>query len=134
MIRRVTIQDLLEEARQNLQRLDASAAWMAMQEGAVVLDTRTDKARSGEGVIPGTHHVPLSVLEWRLCPSASEHHEISVDQDDLIVVVCAQGYSSSLAAARLQRLGFHRATDLIGGFEGWKAAGLPVAFPGSPAP
>ena len=130
---RATINELLEEARQGLQRLDAEAALAAQQGGAIVIDTRSDAARAQDGVIPGAWHYPLSVLEWRLCPSAAEHHNGQVDHDDHVIVVCAHGYSSSLAAARLQRLGFHRATDLIGGFEGWKAAGLPVACAASQA-
>lgn len=125
---RTTVHDLLEEARAGLQRLGPHATWEALQAGAVVLDTRTEDARRLHGWIPGARHVPLSVLEWRVCPSAAEHHDGSVGHDDLIVIVCSQGYSSSLAAARLQRLGFHRATDLVDGFEGWKAAGLPVAW------
>lgn len=133
MDRDVTIHDLLEEARRGLQRLDARAACEAMREGAVVIDTRSLDARRREGVIPGARQVPLSVLEWRLCPSAAEHHDASIGRDDLIVIVCAEGYSSSLAAARLQRLGFRRATDLIDGFEGWRAAGLPVEPLAAPA-
>ena len=123
-----TVHDLLEEARRGLQRLDAQATQDAMGGGAIVIDTRTEEARRLHGWIPGAVHYPLSVLEWRLCPSAAEHHDGIARHDDHIVIVCAQGYSSSLAAARLQRLGFHRATDLVDGFEGWKAAGLPVAW------
>lgn len=130
---RATIHELLEEARAGLERLDAKAAWQAMEDGAFVIDTRSAETRLADGQIPGAWNVPLSVLEWRLCPSAAEHHDGEVDHDDHVIIVCAHGYSSSLAAARLQRIGFHRATDLVGGFEGWKAAGLPVVSAASPA-
>lgn len=122
---RLTIHDLLEDARQNLQRLTAQEAWRAMQQGAVVVDTRSAEQRRAQGVIPGTRHHPLSLLEWRLCP-ASKSRDPEISLDDWIVLICAEGYSSSLAAARLQSLGFHRATDVIGGADAWRSAGLPT--------
>jgi len=122
---RKTIHDLLDEARRGLRRLSASEAAEAMRRGAVVIDTRTQEQRRTQGVIPGARHHPLSVLEWRLDPAAdSRDPEISLE--DWIIVVCAEGYASSLAASRLQALGFRRATDLIDGVDGWRQAGLPV--------
>ena len=92
--------------------------------GALIVDTRADDDRRREGVIPGALPVPLSVLPWRT--------ERFGSPDRLLVVVCNDGYSSSLAAATLQELGFAHATDLDGGFRAWRAAGLPVAEAGPP--
>jgi rhodanese-related sulfurtransferase len=79
-------------------------------------------------VIPSSLHIPRSVLEWRLDPDADAAYRTPHVQglDQWLVLVCAHGYSTSLAAATLQELGFHRATDLIGGFTAWKEQGLPV--------
>lgn len=96
-----------------------------------MIDTRSEIQRRSEGLIPGARHHPLSVLEWRLDPT-SEQRDPDISLDDWVIVVCAEGYSSSLAAARLQALGFRRATDLIDGFEGWRRAGLPVQRAGRP--
>ena len=119
------ITDLLEDARRGLHRLTAAETWAAMRDGAVVIDTRSEENRLRQGLIPGARYYPLSVLEWRLCPSA-DHYDAGIGYDDHIVVVCAEGYSSSLAAARLQQLGFRNATDLIDGAEGWRQSGLPM--------
>ncbi len=123
---RRSISELLDEARSRLDRLEPLAALAAMRDGAIVIDTRCAELRRETGVIPGSIHVPLSVLFWRLDP-ASGHDDPSLsDPDRRIVLVCAHGYSSSLAASTLRDLGFARATDLVGGFEAWAAAGLPV--------
>jgi len=95
-------------------------------QGALVIDTRCAEARRADGVIPGSVHVPLSVLFWRLDPASGFEDPALADPDRRVILVCAHGYSSSLAAATLRELGFARATDVIGGFEGWQAAGLPV--------
>ncbi len=101
----------------------------AQEAGAVLIDTRSGDERRRDGVMPGALHVPRTVLEWRVDPETEpayrNPHAPSLDQH--VVVVCAHGYSSSLAAATLQELGFSRATDLVGGFEAWKADGLPVS-------
>lgn len=93
------------------------------------MDTRSTDERRRDGVIPGSLHVPLSVLEWRFDPAADpafrNPHVHGLDQR--IVLVCAHGFSSSLAAARLLDLGFSQATDLAGGFAAWRDAGLPVS-------
>ncbi len=123
---RRTVTDLLESARARLERLDPAAAAAAMAGGALVIDTRCADVRRELGVIPGSVHVPLSVLYWRLDP-ASGHDDPSIsDPDRQVILVCADGYSSSLAAVTLRDLGFARATDIDGGFEAWVAAGLPV--------
>jgi rhodanese-related sulfurtransferase len=129
---RTTIHDLLAEARSRLTRLDPDEARAAQQSGALVIDTRSSDERRRDGIVPESLHVPLSVLEWRLDPAADPtfHNPHVKGLDQRIVLVCAHGVSSSLAAARLQDLGFTRATDLVGGFEAWHAVGMPVV----PAP
>lgn len=121
-----TIADLLEAARSRLDRLDPAAAREEAETGALVIDTRCAEARLKTGVIPGSVHVPLSVLYWRLDPTSGHDDKRLSDRDRRVILVCADGYSSSLAAATLRDLGFSRATDVIGGFNGWAEAGLPV--------
>lgn len=122
---RTTIHDLLESARRTLRRVSASQAQRAHRRGAVLVDTRSEEQRRSQGLIPGARHHPLSVLEWRLDPT-SRHRDPDFSLDDEVILICAHGFSSSLAAARLQSLGFAQATDLIDGVEGWRAAGLPL--------
>jgi len=122
---------MLERARRGLQRLDAVTAFRALQEGALLVDTRCAEQRAATGVIPGAVHVPLSVLYWRLDPASASSDPTLADTSRRIVLICAHGYSSSLAAATLQQLGFDRATDVDGGFEAWASAGLPVVPAGS---
>ena len=121
-----TIADLLELARSRLDRVDPAAASQEADAGALIIDTRCAEARSERGVIPGSVHVPLSVLYWRLDPTSGHDDKRLSDRARRVILVCADGYSSSLAAATLRDLGFSRATDMIGGFNGWVAAGLPV--------
>jgi rhodanese-related sulfurtransferase len=125
---RTTINDLLETARQRLARVAPAQAPDAVREGAVLVDIRSERDRERDGVIPGALFFPRNVLEWRLDP-ASEHSAPSVGGAlrRHIILVCDEGYQSSLAAATLQDLGFARATDLAGGFQAWRAAGLPIA-------
>jgi rhodanese-related sulfurtransferase len=134
MPERRTIAELLADARARLRRLEPAAVFEALRDGALVVDTRGDDLRRVDGVIPGSVHVPLSVLYWRLDPSSGHEDPRLSSLERQVILVCAHGYSSSLAAATLQELGFSRATDLIGGFEAWAAAGLPVEMlPPSPA-
>ena len=125
---RKTLDDLLNEARARLDRLEPDAALAAQQTGALLIDTRSAEERRRRGVIPGALHVPRTVLEWRVDPDSPpayrSPHVHGLDQR--LVVFCAHGYSSSLAAATLQELGFTHATDMAGGFEAWKERGLPV--------
>jgi len=125
---RKTLEVLLAQARGRLERLEPEAAHAAQAEGAVLVDTRSHDERSRDGVIPGALHIPRSVLEWRLDPDADQafHNPHIGGLDQWIVLVCAHGESTSLAAATLQELGFSRATDVVGGFTAWSAAGLPV--------
>jgi len=121
-----TIDELLERARSRLLRVDAPQAARELADGALVVDTRPADQRAEQGVIPGAVVVGRNVLEWRLDPSSPSRIPQAVDLDVRVIVVCAEGFSSSLAAATLQELGFWNATDLIGGFVAWEAAGLPV--------
>jgi rhodanese-related sulfurtransferase len=90
------------------------------------VDTRTPQQRSAQGELLGAVVVDRTVLEWRLDPTSPDRIPEVSEPDLRVVMVCRQGYGSSLAAASLQRLGLHRATDVVGGVEGWLAAGLPV--------
>jgi rhodanese-related sulfurtransferase len=121
-----TIGGLLETARARLERLEPSAAQASLDEGALLIDTRCAELRRDTGVIPGSVHIPLSVLFWRLDPSSESSDPGLADPGRRVVLICAHGYSSSLAAATLLDLGYARPTDVIGGFEAWAAAGLPV--------
>jgi rhodanese-related sulfurtransferase len=123
---RRTVGGLLEAARSRLVRLDPVVARLAMSEGALLVDTRCADALEADGVIPGSVHVPLSVLYWRLDTTSGYADTRLTDTERQVILICAHGYSSSLAAATLQDLGFSRATDVIGGFDAWAAAGLPV--------
>jgi rhodanese-related sulfurtransferase len=123
---RATIGGLLEAARARLERLEPTAAREAVADGALLIDTRDGAVRRVSGVIPGSVHVPLSVLFWRLDPTSESSDPRLADPSRRVVLICAHGYSSSLAAAMLLDLGYEGATDVIGGFESWAAAGLPV--------
>lgn len=125
-MRRTTVDDLLAEARSGLARLEPAGAFDAGRAGAVLVDLRSADQRYRHGVVPGSVHIPLSVLLWRCDPDSGHRNPAVPGLDGQLVLFCADGCSSSLAAASLQRLGFARATDLVGGFTAWKAAGLPV--------
>jgi rhodanese-related sulfurtransferase len=127
VVARRTINDLLADARARLDRLEPADAHAAVQQGAVLIDTRCAELRRRDGSIPGSMHVPLSVLFWRLDSSSGhDEPELSQARDRQVILMCDHGYSSSLAAATLHDLGFDRATDVNGGFQAWLAAGLPV--------
>jgi rhodanese-related sulfurtransferase len=132
--RRRRIDDLLQEAREHLDRVDPEQAKNAVErEGAVLVDIRSDNQRAADGVIPGAVHHPRNVLEWRLDPESEQPDpELSSDMQRRVIIVCDAGYASSLAAATAQELGYENATDLDGGFQAWRAAGLPVEPDGSP--
>jgi rhodanese-related sulfurtransferase len=124
---RRTIAELLEESRGRLERVGPLEAAAAIRAGALLVDIRSDTQRARDGVVPGAMHHPRNVLEWRAEPdSGASDPELAADLDRHVIVMCHEGYASSLAAATLQDLGFARATDLDGGFQAWRAAGLPV--------
>jgi rhodanese-related sulfurtransferase len=118
------IDELLTEARSRIARHSPEAARSA---DVVLVDLRSHDERARDGVILGSIHVPRSVLEWRCDPASGWSNAHVADRALPLVLVCAHGYSSSLAAAALVELGFEHAGDLIGGFEAWREAGLPVA-------
>jgi rhodanese-related sulfurtransferase len=126
MLHRFDVNDLLAEARAALTRLTPAEAFAAQQTGALLLDTRVEADRDREGVIPGSLHTPLSVIQWVVDPASGYAHPEIDRFDRTLIVVCNEGYSSSLAAASLKRLGFVNATDLNGGYRGWKAHGFPT--------
>jgi rhodanese-related sulfurtransferase len=123
---RTTVDTLLDRARRGLERLHPCDAKAAMADGALLIDIRSAPQRLTDGVVPGALTVERNVLEWRCDPSCAAHDPRIGGLDARLVVMCDEGYQSSLAAASLQQLGFRHATDLIGGFRAWRAAGLPV--------
>lgn len=121
------IEQVLEAARARLQRLSPEQAQEAVAEtGAVLVDIRPEGQRAIEGSVPGALVVERNVLEWRFDPASSARLPVATDHDVQVIVFCSEGYTSSLAAAALQELGLWRATDVVGGFAAWSAAGLPV--------
>jgi rhodanese-related sulfurtransferase len=121
-----TVDDLLGEARRRLHRVDPREAEAAMASGALLVDIRSDRQRARDGVVPGALVVARNVLEWRADPASDWRDARIADPARQVIVMCDAGYQSSLAAATLQELGLDRATDLDGGFQAWRAAGLPV--------
>jgi rhodanese-related sulfurtransferase len=128
-----TITEVLSAARARLTRLEPADAAAAMLDGARLVDIRPGWQRLAEGTVPGAVVIERNHLEWRLDPASDARIPEATDHDVPWVVLCSEGYTSSLAAAALQDLGIHRATDVVGGYRAWEAAGLPTA-PGSDAP
>jgi rhodanese-related sulfurtransferase len=123
---RLTIDDLLAEARTRIDRVSPQDAATEMTDGALLVDIRSESQRAEDGEIPGATYHPRNVLEWRMDP-ASGHNDPAVGGvERRVIVVCNEGYQSSLAAATLRDIGFTRAADLVGGFQAWRGAGLPV--------
>ena len=124
-----TIEEALASARRRISRLTAEQANAEHAAGALLVDTRTESQRRLQGDIPGALVIDRTVLEWRLDPTSATRIAEATDHRVRVIVLCAQGYSSSLAAASLQDLGLINATDVIGGFEAWQAARLPISGP-----
>jgi rhodanese-related sulfurtransferase len=122
-----SIDHLLAEAREEIIRLTPEEAYAATVEGAVLVDVRSEDERCRQGVVvPGAVHYPLSVVAWRLdpdCPTANP----KLDPETHVILLCREGYSSSLAAWWLRQIGFDRASDVVDGVDGWRSAGLPLA-------
>src|SRR5438552_373547 len=127
-----TIDELLARARSGLHRRDPTSACRAVRDGAILIDTRPEWQRRADGDIPGAVVIERNHLEWRCDPACPARVPEATGHDVAWIICCDEGYSSSLAAASLQALGMRRATDVIGGFQAWRAAGLPVAAPGRP--
>lgn len=121
-----SIDEVLAASRQGIGRVEPAELPALLAAGAHVIDVRSAVTRDVEGHIPGAVVVERLVLEWRLDPASENRMAGGPDPEDTVVVVCNEGYHSSLAARDLRELGFTRATDLVGGFRAWKAAGLPV--------
>ena len=117
---------LLAAARERIERAEPDAAWGEASRGeALIVDLRSSDERRRHGIVPGSVHVPRSVLEWRADPT-SEWRNPHLEGRGRLLLLCAEGFSSSLAAASVADLGHVRVGDVVGGFEAWRAAGLPV--------
>ena len=126
MKNRRSIDDLLAEARRDLRRVTPAEAHAAAQEGGVLVDVRSEDERRRQGVlVPGAVHHPLSVVHWRLDPDVPTRNP-KLPLDARLILLCREGDSSSLAAALLRAIGFPLATDVIGGVDAWRVAGLPL--------
>jgi rhodanese-related sulfurtransferase len=111
-------------------RLSPPQARAAVDAGeAVLVDIRAESHAACDGAVPGALRLPRNVLEWRLDPDSPWRDPAAPGLDAVVVLFCDHGYQSSLAAAALQDVGFARATDMVGGFEAWAQAGLPLAGP-----
>ena len=122
----LTIEELLDRARRKLVRVEPKQAAAELTGGALLVDIRPAEQRA-EGEIPGATVIDRNVFEWRLDPASKWRIDAVTGPEIRCIVICNQGYSSSLAAATLQDLGLVNATDVIGGFQAWQAAGLPTS-------
>jgi rhodanese-related sulfurtransferase len=122
----MTIDELLERARRQLVRVEPEQAAAELAQGAMLVDIRPADQRAKGGEIPGATVIDRNVFEWRLDPASAWRIAAVTGPDIRVIVVCNEGYSSSLAAATLKELGLVNATDVIGGFQAWQAAGLPT--------
>jgi rhodanese-related sulfurtransferase len=131
-----TVDDLLIQARAMLpHRPTPAEAFHAQENGSLLVDIRGDDQRRAGGLIPGAIVLPRNSLEWRCDPASLWRHPAIISREVHLILVCQEGYQSSLAAATLQQLGLANATDLDGGFAAWAASGLPViAASGRPQP
>jgi len=124
---RRTLEELLDAARARVEQLEPTQAFAATKRGVLLIDTRSDLDRERDGIVPGSLHVPRTVLEWRLDPESSSRNPHVGGLGEQIVLLCDHGYSSSFAAAALVDLGFERVADVVGGYAAWRDAGLPTA-------
>jgi rhodanese-related sulfurtransferase len=124
---RRSIDELLAAASARIDRLEPELAFAELEAGAVLVDIRSDFDRERDGIVPGSLHLPRTVLEWRLDPESAWRSPHAPAFEDRVILLCDHGFSSALAAATLVDLGFTRAADVFGGFAAWRDAGLPVA-------
>lgn len=120
----MTIDEMLARARSTYTRMHVFELKDAVARGAVVVDIRPQAQRASEGVLPGALAIERNVLEWRCDPSSDARLSIATDHDVEWIVLCSEGYTSSLAAASLRELGLRNATDLVGGYQALRAAGM----------
>jgi rhodanese-related sulfurtransferase len=111
---------LLERARSGLVRVEPGQLAAEVEGGAIVVDIRPLEQRQRDGELPGAAVVDRNVLEWRLDPTSPHRLPFATGPDVRLIIVCNEGYSSSLAAATLQQLGLRLATDVVGGFQAWR--------------
>jgi rhodanese-related sulfurtransferase len=123
---RTSIEDRLADVRTRIRRLSPPDALAAQADGAIIVDTRDSVDRIAEGAIPNAIVVTRNTLEWRADPVAEQPDPVLSDFSSDIIVVCNDGYASSLAADSLRQLGHDSAADVVGGYRAWKAAGLPT--------
>ena len=121
----LTIAEMLAVARSRIRRATPQETAAALADGAVVIDLRSPDEQAVTGVIPGSIPIRRSLLEWRCDPASDWHDDRVARPNARVILVCAHGFSSSLAADSLRVLGFTDVGDLIGGMEAWVAAGLP---------
>ena len=122
----ITLDELLIRARRDLVRVGPEQAAAELANGALLVDIRPADQRSAGGEIAGATVIDRNVLEWRLAPASEWRIDAVAGPETRVIMLCNEGFSSSLAAATLKELGLVNATDVIGGFKAWKAAGLPV--------
>ncbi|UQX03306.1 rhodanese-like domain-containing protein [Streptomyces sp. RerS4] len=125
----VGIDELLERIREGYTRIEPHEAYEAFLRGALLVDIRYQALRERDGLIPGAVVIERNELEWRLDPRGSHRIPEATHHDLRVVVICDEGYASTLAAASLHTLGLRHATDLTGGFQAWKRAALPTTTP-----
>jgi rhodanese-related sulfurtransferase len=131
----MSIDDWVAEVQARLPRLHPAEAYDAVRRGeAYIVDTRPEFQRRASGEVPGAIVIERNHLEWRLDPGSSARIPEAVSLDVQWIIICEGGYSSSLAAHSLRHLGLHRSTDVIGGFQAWQAARLPIDHPKTPNP
>ena len=121
-----TVDDLLAEARSRIVRVTPHEAAARIADGAHLVDIRPAAQRAREGEVPGSLIIERNVLEWRFDPASDARLPEATGYDVDVIILCSEGYTSSLAADALRSLGLHRATDVVGGFHAWVAAGLPT--------
>ena len=121
----MTIDDLLAQARERLERIEPDDVPRALDAGALLVDIRPVSQREADGEVPGAVVVDRNVLEWRLDPASADRVP-EAEPQRRVIVLCNEGYASSLAAATLQDLGLTDATDVVGGFQEWRRRGMPV--------
>ena len=124
-----SIDEILAAARARLARLTPQEAFAASAAGAMLIDIRPAAQRAADGEVPGSVVIERNHLEWRLDPASDARLPSVTGYDLRPIVICVEGYTSSLAAAALQDLGLTLATDVIGGYQAWQADGLPTARP-----
>jgi ADP-ribose pyrophosphatase YjhB (NUDIX family)/rhodanese-related sulfurtransferase len=134
VVPRRNINEMLAAAQARLARLTPAQAAARMREGWTLVDVRATDLRARDGWNPDSVHAPLNVLEWRVDPASGSQESALAGHEDRLILICHEGYSSSLAAVRLRELGFSDTTDVIGGFTAWAAAGLPVHSYSGPIP